>query len=403
MNQKISPTLQCQNLVKERNKKNLPVYNFGLGANPIPQPEYFINSLKKYSNRKEYTSCEGIDKLNQTLKIIYNRKINDQKVNYNFLVGNGLKELLFIIQSAFKGKIIHITPSWVSYKEHIKIMGREGDLIEIDTKIGDGFKIDLDLLEKELKDNSEHNKLLIFNNPNNPTGIFFQEEEIKKIAFLLKKYNCLVLSDEIYLNLTYQNNPISISDYIPELTIIGSSVSKDYGCGGYRVGWLGFPENQNELFSKCKFYSSSIYSCAPTPIQYATNEILNNTKLSKKHFNMSIEIYKYISEEVCKLLKESKIKFVVPNAAWYIFLNFENYKSKLFSINIKNSEDLCFYLIDKIGFISVPGESFNTSGMNLRISLVDFKIEIDGNNIKKFNINNIITGINILIKLLEDL
>ena len=142
----ISPTLQCQNLVEERKKKKLKVYNFGLGANPIPQPEYYIQSLKKHAHKKEYTSCEGIHELNNTLKKIY----DNNKMTYDILVGNGLKELLFIIQACFKGKIFHITPSWVSYKEHINILDKNSDLIEIDTNMENHFEINFDLLENEL-------------------------------------------------------------------------------------------------------------------------------------------------------------------------------------------------------------------------------------------------------------
>jgi aspartate aminotransferase len=348
-----------------------------------------IQSLKKYAHKKEYTSCEGISELNNTLKKIY----NNDKMSYNILVGNGLKELLFIIQACFKGKIFHITPSWVSYKEHINILNKNSDLIEIDTNIENNFEINFDLLENELKKNEKYPKLLILNNPNNPTGIYKDNKEIEKVAKLMKKYNCLVFSDEIYLNLTYNKIKYSISNYIPDLVIIGSSVSKDLGCGGYRLGWLAFPKIQENLFNICKSYSSSIYSCAPTPIQYATNDMILNQKLFKKHCNMSIEIYKYISNKVCELLKITDIKFVRPNSSWYIFLNFDNYEKKLLSIDIKSSRDLCSYLIDKIGLISVPGESFNTKGLNLRMSLVDFEIIIKENNIQKFNIDNIIEGI----------
>ena len=151
MKQNISPTLNCQEIVNKRREQGLEVYDFGLGANPIYPPRFFIDAVKKYADKKEYTSCEGIKELNTTLKNIY----KNNNINYEILVGCGLKELLFIIQLAFEGKIFHITPSWVSYKEQIRILNKENDLIEIHTNIENNYNIDLQLLEKKIKRISE--------------------------------------------------------------------------------------------------------------------------------------------------------------------------------------------------------------------------------------------------------
>ena len=398
MNKNISPTLKCQQIVKERNNKGLETYNFGLGANPIPQPSLFIEALKENAHRKEYTSCEGIPELNNTIQNLYSKNNS-----YKILIGNGLKELLFIIQLAFNGKIFHINPSWVSYREHIKILKKESDLIDINTKIENKYKIDLDYLENKLKENFNYSKMIIINNPNNPLGISLTNEELKNLSEIIKKYNCIVISDEIYLNLSYKQNIKSISNYIPDLTVRCSSVSKDLGCGGYRVGWMAFPKEQIDLFNKCKMFSSSIYSCAPTPIQYATNVILNNKRIFKQHCSISIEIFKFLSKKVCGILKKTELEFVDPDSCWYIFLNFYKYKEKLSNINVKNSEDLCFHLINEIGFISVPGSAFNLEGLNLRISLVDFDLKMDDYNIKEFNIRRLLKGINQLVYFLDNL
>ena len=123
----ISPTLLCKDIIQTRKKQNLSIINFGLGENPITQPSLFVEAVKENAEKKTYTSCQGIPQLNQTLKNIY----NTTETQYDILVGNGLKELLNIIQLAFVGKIFHITPSWVSYKEQINILQKNNDLIEV--------------------------------------------------------------------------------------------------------------------------------------------------------------------------------------------------------------------------------------------------------------------------------
>lgn len=364
---KISATLACSEIIK--NNKN--IYNFGLGANPLIQPNYYIEQMKKNCVKKEYTSCSGIDNLQNILKKKFSNE--NYKVN-NLLVGNGLKELLYIIQMAFDGKIFHIVPSWVSYYEQIKLLGRENDLIQIETNIKDNYKINLDLLDKELGKFKNEKKMIIFNNPNNPLGIMYLEEEVRKISNILKKHNVLVVADEIYLNLHHFNKFKSISYFLPNNTIRCSSVSKDLACGGYRLGWATFPKNISNFFEKCNSYSSSIYSCANTVCQYASYKMLNNEIILNEFFNFNNIIYKFIVEEIDKILKKSKIKYVKPNSSWYIFLNFDNYTEIFKRKNIENSYDLCKFLLDELSILCVAGESFNIQGLNLRFSLIDINI-----------------------------
>ena len=392
----ISSTLKAKMILEECKKNNKKIFNFGLGENPIKQPDYYIDMMKKYSDKKHYTSCSGIPELNNTLKKIY----NTEKTKYEILVGNGLKELLFIIQMAFKGKIIHITPSWVSYKEHIQVLNKEDSLIEFETCINEDFKIHLNKFENMLKSIKKEEKIVLFNNPNNPTGIVYSNKEVEEFAKILKKYNCYVFADEIYLNLCHLQNVKSISEFIPELTIQGSSVSKDLGCGGYRLGWLAFPESLNDLYNKCAEYSSNIYSCASVPTQYATNKMLLNKKLHKDFYIESSKIYNFISTEICKLLDTTKLNFVKPNAAWYIFINFDAYKQKLNKMNIYTGTDLSTYLLEKLSILTVAGDPFNIKGLNLRLSFVDFEYTL--NQKEDLDISNMINGIKVLIKFLTN-
>ena len=115
----ISQTLNCKIICDNRKKQNLPVYDGGLGSNNLRQPDFFIESLKKFADKKDYVSVRGIDELQNTIKKKYS---NETYLVGSVIVGNGLKELLFLLQISFDGLIFHITPSWVSYKEQILIL-----------------------------------------------------------------------------------------------------------------------------------------------------------------------------------------------------------------------------------------------------------------------------------------
>ena len=395
MSEQISSTLKAKIILEEYREKGINVYNFGLGENPIEQPNYYIEMMRKYAHKKQYAQYDGITELNQTLKNIYNTDNN----KYDILVGNGLKELLFILQLAFNGKIIHITPSWVSYKEQIDALNKNDDLIQFETHINNQYRIDLHKFETMLKSIENTPKLLFFNNPNNPTGIAYSNDELEQIANIIKKYNCFVFSDEIYLNLCYEQNVKSISHFIPELTIRGTSVSKDLGCGGYRLGWLAFPENLKQFYNKCAQLSSNIYSCASVPTQYATNFMLLNKDEHKNHYIQSSKIYNSIADKICSILNKSELIYVKPNAAWYIFINFDHYKTELNFLHIFDGKDLSIFLLNKLKILTVPGESFNINGLNLRFSFIDFKYNIDQTD--DIDISNMLEGMNKLVNYLN--
>lgn len=395
MTDQISSTLKAKIILEEYRENGVKIYNFGLGENPVEQPNYYIEMMRKYAHKKQYAQYDGIPELNQTLQCVY----NTDTIKYDLLVGNGLKELLFILQLAFEGTIIHITPSWVSYKEQIDVLNKNDALIQFETHIDNQYRIDLHKFETMLQSIENTPKLLFFNNPNNPTGIAYSNDELEQIANIIKKYNCFVFSDEIYLNLCYEQNIQSISHFIPELTIRGTSVSKDLGCGGYRLGWLAFPENLKQFYNKCAKLSSNIYSCASVPTQYATNYMLLNKEEHKNHYIQSSKIYKYIAEQIGNILNKSELIYVKPDAAWYIFVNFENYKDELNAMNIYDGKDLSIFLLNKLHILTVPGESFNTSGLNLRFSFIDFTYNIDQTD--DIDISNMLEGMHILVNYLD--
>jgi len=367
---KVSATLNCQNIVTERKKSGLPVYNYGLGDNPLRQHVFFTESLRKHAEQKDYTSSQGIEPLKTAIK----KTFSTQEYNvHGTVVGNGLKELIFIMQLSFEGMIFHVTPSWVSYREQLKILNRLNKLVEIPTSLENNYKLSPQVLNSALQIYTNEPKMIIFNNPNNPTGVHYTPEEIKNLADVLNHNNCIVLADEIYLNLVHSNDTPtdSICKYIPHLTVRGSSVSKDMGCGGYRSGWLTFPKELDSLFRVCMSNASSIYSSSVTPIQYATADMLNNESMFNAHCTMTNNIFKNVVRDVSDILDTTKLQYAHPTSAWYMFISFEKCTEFLNKYKITDSEELMTLLVNTLGIVTVPGSAFNGTGINLRFSLVD--------------------------------
>jgi aspartate aminotransferase len=397
---KVSATLNCQNIVAERKKSGLHIYNFGLGDNPLRQSTFFTESLRKHAEQKDYTSSQGIDVLKTAIKKIFS---TPEYIVHGTVIGNGLKELIFIMQLSFEGMIFHITPSWVSYREQLKILNKMDKLVEIPTLLEDNYKLSPEVLNNVLQIYKNEPKMLIFNNPHNPTGIHYTPQEIKNLATVLNNNNCIVLADEIYLNLVHSEESCteSISKYIPHLTVRGSSVSKDMGCGGYRSGWLTYPKELDSLFRVCASNASTIYSSSVTPIQYATADILNNVDIFNRHCTMTNNIFKNIVNDVMDILDPTKLEYVRPTSAWYIFINFENCVEFLNKYKITDSEELMTLLVNTLGIVTVPGNSFNDTGINLRFALVDIDNNAIESNYNADCYRNITDGFKKLVEFIE--
>ena len=118
-----------------------------------------------------------------------------------------------------------------------------------------------------------------------------------------------------------------------------------------------------------------------------------------------ITLYKHIYKQLIPLLKNTKLKYADVDAAWYVYINFENYKKELMNIGITNSVDLGQYLMKHYQIITVAGKYFSDESMSLRFSLVDFEFDLENKSktIEDVDISNMIDGFKQLIKFLNDI
>ena len=373
-----SATLRSSTIVTERKRQGLSVYNGGLGANPLKQHSILIDCLKFNADKKEYIAPTGMYDLNLIIRNLYNADFA--------LVGNGLKELIFVLLLGCDNDVYLITPCWVSYIEQTKILNKKTHFIETD--INNNYKVTPSLLEKNFKNNN-NSKLLFLNNPTNPTGAVYSESELIAIADICLKYDVVVFADEIYMDIVHDEFFTIPFHKIYDKTITGSSLSKNFGCGGYRVGWLTFPKSLENLYNKLHIISSSTYSCASHCLQYVAYQALLYPEKILKFLDVQKYIFSNLGILVERYFNNIGLNTSIPQGAWYIFLDFERYKNKLIAKNINNSQELSEILIRDFGFITVAGSNFGYSGFTLRYSYVDLKFKNDDNSIDNVEIKNV--------------
>jgi len=359
---------KCKKLINQGKK----VYQFGFGQSPFPVPEKIVTALKNNAHRKEYLPIQGLDKLRESISKNLKKKIGINYHKENIVITPGSKEAMLLLHVAFNGEIILPAPSWVSYEPQA-IIGRN-KVHWIQTSRENNWFPTANQLEKKIKSIKKKNLILILNSPNNPSGTICKN--LKELAAVAKKYNLIVLSDEIYTDLTFCNKYESISQYYPERTFISGGLSKWCGAGGWRVGFVAVPDQLSELLENIKTLASESYSTVNSPAQFAAVEAYEGDFSEYKA--KTLNILRSVGNYVYNNLKSNKVLINPPQGAFYLMPEFPNKK-------YKTSTELCETILDEIGVAMLPASDFGLGPKKMltRLCYIDF----DGSEFLKASIN----------------
>ena len=360
-NLKPSSTLKINEVCGELESKGKKIYKFGFGQSPFQVPLDVVNELKNNAHQNKYLPMQGLKELRECVA-----KYTTNKKNYiynpeNVIIGPGSKELMFLLHILFEGDIILPAPSWVSYAPQALLGRNKIQTIETTSK-NNWFPSGTEIEKIILKDKNK-NYLLFLNSPNNPSGQICENlEEISKVA---KKYRLIILSDEIYSELSFEDNFKSISNFCPENTIISTGLSKWCGAGGWRLGYFIIPSTLNHLRDSINVLASETFSSVSAPIQYAAITAYSNDH--SEYINQSKKILKAVGNYVYEKLKSNNVLINKPQGGFYLMPEFLNKK-------FNSSLDMCDNILKETGVALLPGSDFGfvKSKMLARLSFTDF-------------------------------
>ena len=369
---KPSSTLVINEKSKELIAKGKKVYSFGFGQSPFPVPESIVSKLKENAHRKEYLPIQGLTELRESISKYLLNKTGILYPKENILITPGSKEAMLLMHVAFNGEIILSAPSWVSYEPQA-IIGRN-KVHWIETFRENNWFPTATQLEKKIRSLKKKNLIFILNSPNNPSGTTCAN--LRELAAVAKKYNLLVLSDEIYTDLTFCNKYDSISKFYPEGTFISGGLSKWCGAGGWRVGFFAVPKKLSNFLKVIVTLASESYSTVNTPSQYAAVQAYEGdfSEYKKKTLNILRSVGNYVYSN----LKSNKVIINQPQGAFYLMPEFLNKK-------FRNSSHLCETVLEETGVAMLPASDFgfNKKRLLTRLCYVDF----DGAEFLNANIN----------------
>ena len=332
--------------------------SLGVGEPDFDTPwhirEEGIYSLER--GRTFYTSNAGLKELKEEIAAYLDRRFDlPYDPGHEIVVTIGGSEA---IDAAFRAmlnpgdEVLLPQPSYVSYEPCIVLA--DGVPVPIALREEDGFKLTKELLLGAITDKT---KILVMPFPNNPTGAIMTKEDLEEIVDVIIEKDLFVISDEIYSELTYGSNHVSIASFpgMKERTIVINGFSKSYAMTGWRLGYACGPRVIMDQILKIHQYA---IMCAPTTSQYAAVEALKN---GDKDVAEMRSAYDQRRRYLVKALRDMGFDCYEPQGAFYVFPSIKKFGM--------TSDEFALKLLEEEKVAVVPGTAFGDCGEGyLRIS-----------------------------------
>lgn len=357
-----SPTITISTKAKKMMAEGINVINFGVGEPDFNTPEYIKEAAIRaiHNNFTRYTENKGIVELREAIKRKFKK---DNNLDYSaeaILVSPGAKASLINIIMAIcdpNDKVLLPSPYWVSYTSQVIIAG--GIPVIIDTKEENEFKIKAEQISRAVEVHGEI-KAIMLNSPNNPTGSVYTEAELLAIGKVCVENDIIIISDEIYEKLIYDNTKhVSIASLSPEIferSIVINGVSKAYAMTGWRLGYCAGPIEIMKAAGRIQEHATSNVNSIT---QKASVAALTEDDGSIEHMRKEFENRR---NHLVKGLREiDHVTCTMPQGAFYALPNVSYYLANN-KKGIKNGDELCLYLLDNYHIALVSGLSFGLEG-----------------------------------------
>ena len=352
---------------------NFGFYGFAFGQSPFQVPKLVQEALAKNADKGAYAPVPGIPELrNATSK--YNKHYFGMDISpKRIYVGPGTKELIFNLLEVLHGTVILPTPAWLGYLPQIRFLKKNYHMLpaRANKKISPN---DLRKLALRLHDRQ---KILILNNPHNPTGLLYDRLELEEITDVCREQKIIVISDEIYAQTTYDFSKfVSMGRIYPEGTFVTNGLSKSHAAGGYRLGYVIFPPHAVDLKLQFKKILATEYTAVSTPIQHAAVAGFEISKEMDDYFDTTRSIHHMMGEYTYHALSAiDGIKTTKSDATFYLLADFNSFSTELQKAKIYTSQKLSESLmVHPYHTAIVGGDSLvlERTDFSARIAYVDY-------------------------------
>ena len=348
-------------------------YGFAFGQSPFPVPKLIQDALVKNVDKGAYAAVPGIPELRSAISKYNKHYFGMDVAPERIYVGPGTKELIFNLLEILHGTVILPTPAWLGYLPQIRFLKKNYHMLptRANKKISPN---DLRKLSLRLQDRQ---KILILNNPHNPTGLLYDKLELEEIADVCREQNIAVISDEIYALTTYDFSKfVSMGKIYPEGTFVTNGLSKSHAAGGYRLGYVIFPQHAIDLRRQFKKILATEYTAVSTPIQHAAVAGFEISKEIDEYFDVTRSIHQIMGDYTYHALTAiDGVKATKPDATFYLLADFNAFAPDLQKAKINTSQKLSESLIVHPYHTAIVGGDslvLERTDFSARIAYVDY-------------------------------
>lgn len=350
-----SLTLKFAESAARRREMGLPIISLGLGEPDFPTPSEIIEATKLVLDEgtSQYSSPLGILPLREQIALKFQQENSINCDANNILVSAGAKQAYQLVAMALLepgDEVVVIAPAFVSFIPQLLLAEPQCKVRTIDVDEQD-FSFPLDKLESVVNNST---KLIIVNSPNNPAGYVISEQEVEAIYQIAEKYDCYILSDEIYEKLNFSStasNSMGALESKPQRVITINGYSKSHAMTGWRIGYACFPEQLKGKILKIQQHTNT-----------NTNTFVQKALVKAGVLNEDyLEEYRSILAKRCESVVDwaehlNRISLCAPRAGFFAFFNISE-------LDI-NSNEFCSAAIEEFGVALTPGIAFGKSWDN---------------------------------------
>ncbi len=339
---------------KLREEKGVDVISFGVGQPDIPTFDYIVEAaIEALRDRfTGYTETAGIPELRRAIADYLNERYNAGVEEDEIIVTTGAKTAIFLAIASYIGigdEIIVPEPSYPAYPEVARALGGRPVYVKLSWKGQDkGFYLDIEKIEQAITDRT---KMIVINNPHNPTGTLFDKNQLDELMDIARRKRILVLSDEIYDNFVYGSKFHSVLEYPDwkDYVLYVNGFSKTYSMTGWRLGYLVV---RREIAEKLKRLAVNIYSCPPSISQKAGAAALRGPQTDRDRMIGEFERRRDVIIE--ELRKVPGFEVAIPKGAFYVFPRV----AKVLEKTNMTTEQFADHLLYSRGVVVLPGTVF---------------------------------------------
>ncbi len=372
-----SITLEAGAKARQLKSEGIHVFDFSLGEPDFNTPEHICRAAFEamQQGHTHYTPAPGLIELRDAIARRYQQAYGLTCKAENVIVSNGAKHAIHNALTATCGpgdEVVIPTPYWSSYSDLVQMTGASFVLVE--TRMEDKFKMSPAQLRAAI---TPRTRLLMFNSPNNPTGMVYTRQELEALANVILNSKVAVLSDEIYENLIYDDAQATcfatLHPGLLERTITISGVSKTYAMTGWRLGWAVAPAHVVKAMSAVQSQQTS----NPNSVsQHAALAALQGDQQCVRTMRREFDTRR---ELVCnRLAKLPGVQFLRPDGAFYIFFRIaEHFGRVLGGRKVTDSTGFCQAALEAVQLNMVPGAAFGAEGF-VRLSYAASREQLMG-------------------------